>query len=119
MLAQRIKRQHPSWTDEDVFQRARRVVIASLQNVIVNEYLPVLLGEGLKPYTGYNADVHPGISHLFQAAAFRFSHTMIPPGIYMRNSKCDYRLTPAGYAAVRLCSTWWNSNVTIDYFILF
>jgi dual oxidase len=27
--------------------------------------------EGLAPYTGYKADVHPGISHVFQSAAFR------------------------------------------------
>lgn len=92
------------------------MVIAPLQNVIVYEYLPALLGEGLKPYTGYNADVHPGISHLFQAAAFRFQHTMIPPGIYMRNSECGYRRTAAGYSAVRLCSTWWNSNVSSSYY---
>lgn len=111
VLAQRIKRQHPSWNDEDVFQRARRIVIASLQNIIMYEYLPALDIE-LPPYTGYNPDTHPGISHMFQAAAFRFGHTMIPPGIYVRNAECDYRLTSAGYPALRLCSTWWNSNVS-------
>ena len=30
-LAERIQEQHPDWTDEDIFQRARRFVIASLQ----------------------------------------------------------------------------------------
>jgi hypothetical protein len=37
------------------------------------EYLPSLLGEGtVEPYNGYKADVHPGISHVFQSAAFRY-----------------------------------------------
>lgn len=111
VIAHRIKAQHPSWSDEDIFQRARRVVVASLQNVIMYEYLPKFLEIETTPYTGYKPDVHPGISHMFQAAAFRFGHTLIPPGIYMRDAKCNYRLTSSGYSALRLCSTWWNSNV--------
>lgn len=98
--------------DEDVFQRARRIVIASIQNVIMYEYLPALMGSKLPEYTGYNPDTHPGVSHMFQAAAFRFGHTMIPPGIYRRDGKCNYRTTAMGYPAMRLCSTWWDSNVS-------
>ncbi len=63
---------HPEWVDEDVFQAARRRVIASLQAIIMYEYLPAFLGTEVKPYEGYKADVHPGISHVFQSAAFRF-----------------------------------------------
>ena len=43
----------------------------SLQNIIMYEYLPNLLGQDLSPYAGYKPDVHPGISHVFQSAAFR------------------------------------------------
>lgn len=110
-LARRIQIKHPTWSDEDVFQRARRIVVASLQNVIMYEYLPALLGTDMPTFNGHNSDVHPGISNMFGAAAFRFGHTLIPPGIYVRNAECDYRLTAAGYPALRLCSTWWNSNV--------
>ena len=42
-----------------------------LQNIIMYEYLPNLLGQDLSPYAGYKPDVHPGISHVFQSAAFR------------------------------------------------
>lgn len=111
ILAQRIKHQHSEWSDEDVFQRARRIVVASIQNIIMYEYLPALLESKLPPYKGYNPDVHPGISHMFQAAAFRFGHTQIPPGIYMRDSQCNFHLTSSGYPALRLCANWWNSNV--------
>ena len=31
ILAERVQAEHPDWSDEDVFQRARRLVIASLQ----------------------------------------------------------------------------------------
>lgn len=110
VIAHRIKNQHPSWSDEDIFQRARRIVVASLQNVFVYEYLPSLLETKLPPYKGYNPDMHPGISHMFQSAAFRFGHSLIPPGIYMRDAQCNYHVTTAGYPALRLCSTWWNAN---------
>lgn len=48
------------------------------------EYLETLFDEPIPPYNGYKPDVHPGISHIFQSAAFRFGHTMIPPGLYRR-----------------------------------
>ena len=58
-----------------------------LQNIILYEYLPTLLGDDdpVSPYQGYKPDVHPGVSHVFQSAAFRFGHTMIPPGLYQRS----------------------------------
>ena len=62
---------NPDWSDEDVFQAARRRVIASLQSIIMYEYLPAFLGKEVPEFTGYKPDVHPGISHVFQSAAFR------------------------------------------------
>lgn len=112
-VAQRVSAQHPEWNDEDIFQRARRIVIASIQNIMLYEYLPAFLGSYDFPeYTGYKQDVHPGIGHIFQAAAFRFGHTMIPPGIFRRDARCNYRNTRSGYPAIRLCSTWWDSGVS-------
>ncbi|RWS27681.1 dual oxidase-like protein [Leptotrombidium deliense] len=79
------------------------------------EYLPVLLGhdEPVSKYTGYKPDVHPGVSHVFQSAAFRFGHTMIPPGLYRRDAKCNFKKTRRGYPGIRLCSTWWDSEVIL------
>lgn len=31
VVARRVQADHPDWTDEEVFQRARRIVIATLQ----------------------------------------------------------------------------------------
>ena len=47
-------------------------MIASLQTITMYEYLPAFLGDSLKPYEGYKPDTHPGISHVFQSAAFRY-----------------------------------------------
>ncbi|XP_014216768.1 dual oxidase-like [Copidosoma floridanum] len=82
----------------------------TFKNIIMYEYLPSLLGFNLPAYTGYNPDLHPGISHIFQSAAFRFGHTMIPPGIYRRDEHCNFRTTKTGQPAIRLCTTWWDSN---------
>lgn len=112
VIALRVQEEHPDWPDEEVFQRARRIVVATLQNIIAYEYLPAFMDVKLPPYEGYKQDVHPGISHVFQSAAFRFGHTMIPPGLYRRDGKCNFRKTPMGYLALRLCSTWWDSNVS-------
>ncbi|GBO01703.1 Dual oxidase, partial [Araneus ventricosus] len=86
------------------------LVLLMLQNIILYEYVPAFLEEEITPYSGYKPDVHPGISHVFQSAAFRFAHTMIPPGLYRRDGKCNFKTTPSGYPAIRLCSTWWNSE---------
>ncbi|XP_018563303.1 dual oxidase [Anoplophora glabripennis] len=110
VIANRIKEQHPNWSDEDIFQKARRLVVATLQNIIAYEYIPAFLGEQLPPYEGYKPDVHPGITHAFQSAAFRFGHSLIPPGLYRRDAQCNYKKTAMGYLALRLCSTWWDSN---------
>uniref|UniRef100_T1IYT7 NAD(P)H oxidase (H2O2-forming) n=1 Tax=Strigamia maritima TaxID=126957 RepID=T1IYT7_STRMM len=107
-IAEKMQREHSDWSDEDLFQKTRRWVIASLQRIIVYEYLPALLDEKMEPYTGYKPDVHPGISHVFQSAAFRFGHTMIPPGLFMRDGNCNIKKTSTGRDAIRLCSTWWD-----------
>ncbi|XP_030768152.1 dual oxidase [Sitophilus oryzae] len=110
VVASRIQKTNPGWSDEDVFQKARRVVVATLQNIILYEYLPAFLGESLPNYEGYQQNVHPGITHVFQSAAFRFGHSLIPPGLYRRDAKCNFKKTPMGHLALRLCATWWDSN---------
>jgi len=83
------------------------------QNIIAYEYVPAFLGQELPAYTGYKLDVHPGISHVFQSSAFRFGHTLIPPGIYRRDGQCNYRKTAMGNPALRLCAYWWDSSVSM------
>jgi len=86
------------WGPERVFQEARRIVIATWQHIIYNEWLPILLGNqymrsfDLLPLTsGYSRDydesMDPRINNEFAAAAFRFGHSMIASHIPERDSR--------------------------------
>ncbi|MFM8633799.1 MAG: peroxidase family protein [Planctomycetia bacterium] len=78
---------NPAWSDEQLFQHARRIVIAELQKITYDEFLPSLLGgpkpgpDGIARWRGYRADVNPGIATEFSTAAFRLGHSMLGPDI--------------------------------------
>jgi len=71
-----IKAKHPDWTDEQIYQKARKIVGALEQSICYNEWLPTM-GIELAEYTGFNPDVTPQISNVFSAAAFRYGHSVI------------------------------------------
>ena len=76
--AERIAREHPNWSDEQIYQQARAIVGAEIQAITFNEFLPALLGEdALGKYRGYDPSVDPSIANEFSTAAFRFGHTTI------------------------------------------
>ncbi|HMN42804.1 MAG TPA: peroxidase family protein [Phycisphaerales bacterium] len=69
---------HPEWSDEQVYQMARKIVGAQIQKITFSDWLPALLGPGrVGPYTGYDAGVNAGIATEFSTAAFRIGHTMV------------------------------------------
>lgn len=76
--ADQIAAANPDLSDEDVFQAARSRVIAEIQAITYNEFLPALLGrDAIARYAGYDATVDPSIANEFSTAAFRFGHTSI------------------------------------------
>lgn len=77
-VADRLAAANPSWSDEKLYQEARRVVAAEMQVITYNEFLPALIGSNaLRPYQGYRPQVNPGISNEFATAAFRLGHSML------------------------------------------
>lgn len=87
-LARGLSAINPGWTDEILFQEARRIVAAQMQHITYNEYLPIVLGSkfmvafGLVPREsgyapGYREDIDPSINNVFATAAFRYGHTLI------------------------------------------
>jgi len=76
--ARRIALLHPNWSDEQIYQRARKIVGAEIQAITYNEWLPLLLGQSAIPeYSGYDSNTNATLSNVFATAAFRFGHTML------------------------------------------
>jgi hypothetical protein len=76
-VAAQIAQANPGLSDEQVYQKARAIVIAEVQAITYNEWLPTLLGGPIAPYRGYNPRVNPSIANEFAAAAFRFGHSIV------------------------------------------
>ena len=85
-IARELDRLRPLDTDEEIFQETRKIVVAIIQNIHYNEWLPLILGrQTLREFgllTGFRSQyvpsVDPRITNAFSTAAFRFGHTLIP-----------------------------------------
>ena len=83
-LASEIKAASGSLNDEEIFQIARKIHIAEMQNIVYGEYLPVVLGEQAmrkydlelpkkqKDFSKYKSKTDPSITNSFATAAYRF-----------------------------------------------
>jgi len=96
-VAEQLGRINPGWSDEKIFQEAKRFVTAEYQHILYNEWLPAVMGKrfmtvyGLFPLTsGYSTDYDssfdPRITNEFSTAAFRFGHSLIPGIINVYNT---------------------------------
>ncbi|KAK3084815.1 hypothetical protein FSP39_019496 [Pinctada imbricata] len=75
------------WTPELLYQEAKRIVIAELQHIVYNEFLPRVLGrKTMRIYRLWSAPrysetyspfVDPRTTSGFSAAAFRFGHSLV------------------------------------------
>jgi peroxidase len=84
--ADRIAKENPSFSDEQIYQAARRIVIAELQHITYEEFLKALLGAGaLKSDHGYDPHANAGIAQNFSTAAYRLGHTLLSPFILRLN----------------------------------
>lgn len=75
-MCDEILQKHPYFTDEEVYQHARKMVSGIFQNIVFNEWLPSM-GLELPRYNGYNPYLDPRISNIFSSAAFRLGHTLL------------------------------------------
>ncbi|XP_054015508.1 uncharacterized protein LOC128896281 isoform X1 [Hylaeus anthracinus] len=92
-IAEELAKINPAWDDETLYEESRRIVVAQLQHITYQEFVPTVLGEQetesreLKPLkSGYRQwtedpdepNNDPTIANSFAAAAFRFAHTLLP-----------------------------------------
>jgi len=107
-IATSLAAANPRLDDEQLYQKARRTVIAELQWIVYNEYLPALLGSNAMPaYTGYKATVNPSISNEFSTAAYRFGHSMLDGEVGRLNN--DGTEVPGG--SLELAMSFFNPTV--------
>ena len=103
-LARELAYLNPHWDDEQLYQEARRILIAEMQvglyfsftcvnhiifqHITYNEWLPVVIGTDfmseldILPLSHghsnkYSAKINPTILNSFATAAFRFGHTLV------------------------------------------
>ena len=110
-IAGLIQTANPFLNDEAIYQAARAIVIAELQSITYNEFLPALLGpNAIKPYHGYNPNVNPGIANEFSTAAFRLGHSLLADDVEF--------LEPRRLDEVRARSAWpqafFNPNLVVQ-----
>jgi peroxidase len=98
--AERIARENPGFSDEQIYQAARRIVIAELQHITYGEFLKALLGaDALKVDHGYDPNANAGVAQNFSTAAYRLGHTLLSPFILRLNE--DGSPVVAGPLALR------------------
>ncbi len=73
-----LQKEHPDWSGDQLYQTARAIVTAEIQNITFTEFLPRLIGkDAIKPYQGYDSSVDPRITVEFAEAAYRFGHSIV------------------------------------------
>lgn len=87
--------EQPEWSEEQVYQRARKIVGAQFQVITYNEFLPALMGPHAPNSVGdYNPDLAPTIFNEFPAVFLRIGHSMLN-NQFLRIQN-DGRSDPAG-----------------------
>jgi peroxidase len=98
--AARIAQQNPWFSDEQLYQAARRIVIAELQHITYEEFLVALLGPGAVDCDhGYDPNANGGIAQNFSTAGYRLGHTLLSP--FILRLKEDGSPVPEGPLSLR------------------
>ena len=99
-LAERFLNDDPNAGADAIYERARRLVIAKIQVITYDEWLPALIGpDAIPAYSGYDETVNPTVFNEFSVAAFRLGHSMLNPQLLRLDS--DGNEIPDGHLALR------------------
>jgi len=96
-IAKILAQMNIDWDDDKIYHETRHIVAAGVQHVMVNEFLPLLLGHKysseykIKPassghWDGYDPTVTTSTGTGFASAAFRYGHSMVE-GVIKRFDK--------------------------------
>lgn len=96
--------------DEEIYQTARKKVVAIIQKITYDEFLPAL-GVTLPTYKGYNPNINPNIANSFATAAYRLGHTMVVDSVRMFDNDCNL----TGDSIVSLIQAFFNPEIIRNY----
>lgn len=112
LLADELAARDATLTDEQLYQQAREFVIAQIQAITFNEFLPAILGaNAVNDYAGYDPDADPTIANEFSTAAYRFGHTMLSQQLMRLNA--DGSEAEEGYIALR--DAFFSPNEVVEH----
>ncbi|XP_046637740.1 chorion peroxidase-like [Daphnia pulicaria] len=94
---------NPTWSDETIFQEARRIVVAEMQHIAYDEFIPALPCPGiiakysLAPlasgfFTNYTGLTNGPISNEFATAGFRVGHSLVQETVKAANATWGFDL---------------------------
>lgn len=111
-LAKAYEAQDPTATDDLLFYRARRMVVAELQSIAFEEYLPALLGRGVpEPKANSNSTQVPArVPTEFSTAAFRFGHSQCGDFVFRLGPNFTSSAA-AGHAPLRLKDAYFRPEL--------
>jgi hypothetical protein len=111
-LAQELHTLHPTWNDEQLYQEARKLNIATEELITYNEFLPAILGPNALPaYTGYKDNVNASIATEFSTVGFRFGHSLLSSTVGRANNDGTGIADPTGSAEVNLAQDFFDPNL--------
>lgn len=93
-IAESLHRLNLHWSDDILFEEARRIVVAEIQHITYKEWLPLVIGhEAMERFSlfgssqGYSSDyddeINPSMTNEFTGAAFRFGHSTVQGRLFM------------------------------------
>jgi len=109
-IARALRARNSRMDSDTVFETARSIVIAEVQKITYQDYLPLLLGDEfirLVPrYMGYDSTVFPNIPNAFATAAYRFGHSQIQPSF----ARLDDKYKPIAAGPLSLVDAFFNNS---------
>ncbi|XP_058057082.1 chorion peroxidase-like [Anopheles bellator] len=104
-LAAGLARVNPHWDDERLYQEARRIVVAEVQKIFYNDYLPEVMGHAMVEQYGlldnpdghsdsYSAEVRPLVFNELSGAAYRFGHSTVNGAFLIQHRDRRSELVP-------------------------
>lgn len=77
-----------SRSDRWLYNQARKLLIGEMQNIVYEEFIPLMLGPNAMPaYRGYRSQVDPDIAVAHSTASYRFGHSGVVNDLTIKDKR--------------------------------